>query len=141
MPLLGAILRGEPSGALDVAAGEMAVSEGPGIYPAPYLETLDQLASEIATRLGRGRDGTKFVRVANHYLFDELGFRGNEPEYYDPRNSCLDAVIDRRTGIPITLSVVYIEVARRPGYPVFGIGLPGHFIEQYNDGIYSTCAD
>jgi regulator of sirC expression with transglutaminase-like and TPR domain len=81
------------------------------------------------------------VRVANQYLFEEAGFRGNEAEYYDPRNSCLDAVLDRRTGIPITLSVVYIEVARRLGQPVAGIGLPGHFIVQYNDGKYCTFAD
>ena len=141
MPLLGAILRGEPAGELDAAALEMASIERPGLDPAPYLQTLDQLASEIATRLGRGQDGPKFVRVANQYLFEELGFSGNEVEYYDPRNSCLDSVLDRRTGIPITLSVVYIEVARRLGQPVAGIGLPGHFIVQYDDGRYSTFAD
>ena len=141
MPLLGAILRGEPVGELDAAALEMAAIDRPDLDPAPYLETLDQLASEIATRLGRGHDGPKFLRVANQYLFDELGFSGNESEYYDPRNSCLDAVLDRRTGIPITLSVVYIEVARRLGQPVAGIGLPGHFIVQYDDGRYSTFAD
>ena len=139
--LLEAVLRGERSGDLDVAALEMAAIEKPDLEPAPYLESLDQIASEIATRLGRGHDGPKFLRVANRYLFEELGFRGNEAEYYDPRNSCLDAVLDRRTGIPITLSVVYIEVARRLAKPVCGIGLPGHFIVQYDDGKYSTFAD
>jgi regulator of sirC expression with transglutaminase-like and TPR domain len=141
MALLGAMLKGERMGELDVAALEMAAIERPGLDPTPYLDTLDQLASEIATRLGRGHDGPKFVRVANQYLFEELSFRGNESEYYDPRNSCLDAVLDRRTGIPITLSVIYIEVARRLGQPVTGIGLPGHFIVQYDDGKYSTFAD
>jgi len=141
MALLGAMLKGESSGELDAAALEMAGIERPDLDPAPYLDTLDQLASEIATRLGRGHDGHKFVRVANQYLFEELSFRGNEAEYYDPRNSCLDAVLDRRTGIPITLSVIYIEVARRLGQPVTGIGLPGHFIVQYDDGKYSTFAD
>jgi regulator of sirC expression with transglutaminase-like and TPR domain len=142
MALLRAVLRGESTAEeLDAAALEMAVIERPGLDPAPYLATLDQLACEIATRLGRGYDGLKFIRVANDYLFEEWGFRGNEAEYYDPRNSCLDAVLDRRTGIPITLSVIYIEVARRLGQPVFGIGLPGHFIVQYNDGKYSTFAD
>jgi regulator of sirC expression with transglutaminase-like and TPR domain len=105
------------------------------------LKTLDEFASEIGARLDPEHDGAEFVRVANHYLFDELSFRGNESEYYDPRNSCLDSVLDRRTGIPITLSVIYIEVARRLGKPVYGIGLPGHFIVQYNDGQYSTFAD
>jgi regulator of sirC expression with transglutaminase-like and TPR domain len=141
MASLKAILRGEAASELDAAALEMAAIERPGLEPAPYLDTLDQLASEIATRLGRSHDGPKFVRVANHYLFEELSFRGNEAEYYDPRNSCLDSVLDRRTGIPITLSVIYIEVARRLGQPVAGIGLPGHFIVQYNDGKYSTFAD
>ncbi len=141
MPLLDEILRGERAGDLDAAALEMASIDRPDLDPGPYLETLDQIASEIATRLGRGHDGPKFLRVANHYLFEELGFRGNEAEYYDPRNSCLDAVLDRRTGIPITLSVVYIEVARRLQQPVAGIGLPGHFIIRYDDGKYSTFAD
>jgi regulator of sirC expression with transglutaminase-like and TPR domain len=141
MPSLKDILRGDATGELDAAALELAAIEGPDLDPAPYLDTLDQLASEIATRMGRRHDGPKFVRVANHYLFEELNFRGNEAEYYDPRNSCLDAVLDRRTGIPITLSVVYIEVARRLGQPVSGIGLPGHFIVQYNDGKFSTFAD
>jgi len=141
MALLGAMLKGDVAGELDAAALEMAAIERPDLDPAPYLDTLDQLASEIATRLGRGHDGPKFVRVANQYLFEELSFRGNESEYYDPRNSCLDAVLDRRTGIPITLSVIFIEVARRLGQPVTGIGLPGHFIVQYDDGKYSTFAD
>ena len=64
----------------------------------------------------------------NHYLFQELGFRGNTEQYYDARNSYLNEVLDRRTGIPITLSLVYIEVARRAGLDVEGVGLPGHFV-------------
>ena len=141
MSILRAALGGEPVAELDAAALEMAAIERPGLDPAPYLDTLDQIAAEIATRLGRVANGPKFLRVANHYLFEELGFHGNEAEYYDPRNSCLDAVLDRRLGIPITLSVVYLEVARRVGQPLAGIGLPGHFIVQYNDGGYSTFLD
>ncbi len=141
MDKLRTVLRGEGGVELDAAALEMAAIERPDLDPVICLEALDQIASEIATRLGRAHDGPKFVRVANHYLFEELGFRGNEAEYHDPRNSCLDAVVDRRTGIPITLSVVYIEIARRLGQPVSGIGLPGHFIVQYDDGNYSTFID
>jgi regulator of sirC expression with transglutaminase-like and TPR domain len=121
-------LRDEPGVALDTAALEMAFIEHPGLNPAVSLETLDRIASELATRLGSAMDGATFVRIANQYLFEELGFRGNDSEYYDPRNSCLDEVLARRMGIPITLAVVYIEVARRLGRPVFGIGLPGHFL-------------
>ncbi len=140
MQVLRAALGNKSEVALDVAALEMAGIERPGLEPGPYLEILNRIASELDTRLGTA-DGPKFVRMTNEYLFQELGFRGNDAEYYDPRNSCLDVVLDRRTGIPITLSVVYIEVARRLGRPVFGIGLPGHFIVQYDDGDYSTYLD
>jgi len=71
----------------------------------------------------------------------DLGFHGNEIDYNDPRNSCLNFVLDRRTGIPIALSVVYIEVARRLGQPVSGVGLPGHFVIEYNDGEFATYID
>jgi regulator of sirC expression with transglutaminase-like and TPR domain len=143
MQALRAALRDEPGVALDAAALEMAAIERPGLDAVPYLEMLDRVASELDTRLGgqAGSDGPRFVRVANDYLFQELGFRGNESDYYDPSNSCLDVVLDRRTGIPITLSVVYIEVARRLGRPVFGIGLPGHFVVQYIDDEYSAYID
>lgn len=63
----------------------------------------------------------------NHYLFEDLGFRGNREDYYDPRNSFLNEVIDRRTGIPITLSLIYLELARRIDFPMAGVGMPGHF--------------
>jgi regulator of sirC expression with transglutaminase-like and TPR domain len=143
MQVLRAALRDEPGVALDTAALEMAAIERPSLDPAPYLEMLDRIASELDTRLGGhgGADGPRFVRIANQYLFEELGFRGNDTDYYDPANSCLDVVLDRRTGIPISLSVVYIEVARRLAKPVWGIGLPGHFVVQYSDLEYSTYID
>ena len=68
------------------------------------------------------------MRALNQYLFDELGFEGNRRRYEDPRNSCLNEVLERRTGIPITLSVVYMEVARRAGLRVDGVNFPGHFL-------------
>ena len=143
MQALRAALRDEPGVALDAAALEMAAIERPGLDAAPYLTMLDRIASELDTRLGghAGADGPRFVRIANDYLFHELGFRGNDSDYYHPGNSCLDVVLDQRTGIPITLSLVYIEVARRLGRPVFGIGLPGHFVVQYRDAEYSTYID
>jgi regulator of sirC expression with transglutaminase-like and TPR domain len=143
MQVLRAALRDEPGVALDIAALEMAAIERPGLDAAPYLETLDRIASELDTRLGGhgGADGPRFIRIANQFLFEELGFRGNDTDYYDPSNSCLDVVLDRRTGIPISLSVIYIEVARRLAKPVWGIGLPGHFVVQYSDLEYSTYLD
>lgn len=141
MQLLRAALQDDRGVALDAAALEIACIESPHLDPAPSLEILDRLAAELAARLPATREGADFVRAANQYLFDELGFHGNERDYHNPRNSCLNFVLDLRTGIPISLSVVYVEVARRLGRPVVGIGLPGHFIAEYDDGRYATYID
>jgi regulator of sirC expression with transglutaminase-like and TPR domain len=141
MEALRAALCQSPEARLDVAALEIASIETPDLDPQPYLAILDRMAAEIASRLPSGAAGREFVTAANRHLFDELGFRGNEIDYNDPRNSCLNYVLDRRTGLPITLSVVYIEVARRLGQPVSGIGLPGHFIVEYNDGEFAAYID
>ncbi|MEM8639676.1 MAG: transglutaminase-like domain-containing protein [Cyanobacteria bacterium P01_G01_bin.54] len=70
----------------------------------------------------------KLIGTLNHFLYEEWGFCGNQAHYYDPRNSFLDAVLERRTGIPITLAVLYLELARRLDFPMVGIGMPGHFL-------------
>src|ERR1700722_16063071 len=141
MEALRAAIQDQQEGRLDVAALEIASIETPDLDPEPFLAVLDKIASEIAARLPASCDGREFVRLANSYLFGDLGFRGNEIDYNDPRNSCLNYVLDRRIGIPIALAVVYIEVARRLGQPVAGVGLPGHFIVQYNDGEFVTYID
>ncbi len=141
MEALRAAIQDQPEGRLDVAALEIASIETPDLDPEPFLGVLDRIASGIAARLPASAGGREFVRVANDYLFGDLGFRGNEIDYNDPRNSCLNYVLDRRTGIPIALSVVYIEVARRLGQPVSGVGLPGHFIVEYNDGEFAAYID
>ena len=141
MDALRAALFDSPEARLDLAALELATIETPDLDPQPYLAILDRIASGIASCLPAPAAGREFVAAANQYLFDELGFRGNEIDYNDPRNSCLNDVLDRRTGLPITLSVVYIEVARRLGQPVSGIGLPGHFIVEFNDGEFATYID
>ena len=141
MQALRAAIEGSPEARLDLAALDIASIEMAGLDPAPSLEILDGLASQVAARLPAAASGREFVDITNQHLFGELGFRGNESEYDDPRNSCLNYVLDRRIGIPITLSVVYVEVARRLGRAVFGIGLPGHFIVQYDDGEFSAYID
>jgi regulator of sirC expression with transglutaminase-like and TPR domain len=141
MEALRAAIQDQPEGRLDVAALEIASIETPGLDPGPFLAILDRIASGIAARLPASAGGREFIHVANEYFFGELDFRGNEIDYNDPRNSCLNYVLDRRTGLPISLSVVYIEVARRLGQPVSGIGLPGHFIVEYNDGEFATYID
>ena len=94
--------------------------------------TLERMGGEAGERL-RVERGPR-VEALNRYLFEEQEFRGNQKDYYDPRNSMLHRVLERRTGIPITLSVVYIEVGRRAGLRVEGVGMPGHFIVRVSDG-------
>jgi regulator of sirC expression with transglutaminase-like and TPR domain len=96
------------------------------------LARLDEMGEEARARAVR-RGGSR-VEALNGYLFEELGFVGNESDYYDPRNSMLHQVLGRRKGIPITLSVVYIEVGRRAGLRVEGVGLPGHFVVRAFEG-------
>lgn len=139
--LLELITGGDAGVPLDRAALELARIEFPELDAKAFLALLDSHAAELRARLGGARDGLTYVTEANRYLFEELGFRGNTSDYYDPRNSCLNEVLTARTGIPITLSLVYIEIARRLERPVQGIGLPGHFIVQYDDGLYSVFLD
>ncbi|MEO7650612.1 MAG: transglutaminase-like domain-containing protein, partial [Bryobacteraceae bacterium] len=125
---------------LDRAALRLATIEYPELEIESALQTLDSYAAELGARTA-GADGEIFVKLAKEYLFQELGFQGNTADYYSPGNSCLNEVLSSRTGIPITLSAVYMEIARRLGRPVYGISMPGHFLVQYNDGLYSTFID
>lgn len=93
-----------------------------------YLEILDDMAADVRSRLPKHRYPLKVIQIINHYLFDELKFSGNERDYYSPDNSCLNCVIDRKLGIPITLSLVYLEIAHRLRFPMVGVGMPGHFL-------------
>ena len=123
-----------PGPGLAQAAFVIARIEYPRLDVDAYLEKLDMIG-ELAGRaverhVDRTGDGSTLSRIkaVNEYLFDELRFVGNRDKYEDPRNSCLNEVLDRRTGIPITLSVVYMEVARRAGLRIDGINFPGHFL-------------
>jgi regulator of sirC expression with transglutaminase-like and TPR domain len=128
-------------GRLDRAALDLATIHFPDLQPEPFLDQLNELASRLGDRLRNFNDGRDFVETAQRFLFGELGFHGNEEDFFDPRNSCLNQVLERRTGLPITLSVMYMEIARRLQMPVFGIGLPRHFVLQFDDGNYSTYID
>jgi regulator of sirC expression with transglutaminase-like and TPR domain len=128
-------------GRLDRAALDLATIHFPDLAPEPFLDQLNELASRLGDRLRNFNDGRDFVETAQRFLFGELGFRGNEDDFFDPSNSCLNQVLERRTGLPITLSVLYMEIARRLQMPVFGIGLPNHFVVQFDDGNYSTFID
>ncbi len=111
---------------------DVALAVASDAYPkldaAHYRTELDAFAAPLVEPVARAQSLRARIDLLNERLFGELGFRGNEQNYYDPRNSYLNEVIDRRTGIPITLAVVMMAVARRAGLPVEGIGFPGHFL-------------
>jgi regulator of sirC expression with transglutaminase-like and TPR domain len=132
--------RGEEPG-LDRAALELARIEYPSLDIEPFVGVLDSYAVELSARLAGRSGGSDYVDAANRYLFGELGFTGNTGNYNDPRNSCLNEVLTARTGIPITLAVVYLEIGRRLARPVYGIGLPGHFVVQYRDAEFAAFID
>ena len=123
----------------DLASPALMIAklEGPQLDPAPYLEQLDAMGAAARERLMASgclqdvRTSETAIDVLNTYLFDEQGFTGNRDRYDDPSNSFLNDVLDRRTGIPITLAVVYMEVARRAGLHVDGINFPGHFLLRF----------
>jgi regulator of sirC expression with transglutaminase-like and TPR domain len=123
-----------PGTGMAPAALVIARIEYPRLNPEPYLARLDAMGEGARRAVERhvADTGDETVRgcigALNAYLFEELRFVGNRDRYEDPRNSCLNEVIDRRTGIPITLSLVYMEIARRAGLHVDGVNFPGHFL-------------
>lgn len=127
------VLRGE--GDIDLARAALFVGaeeEPRRCDVARSLELLDAFGAEARRRVEAS--GGSAVSALNAYLFGELGFEGDQANYYDPGNSMLHRVLERRTGIPITLSIVYMEVGRRAGVRVEGVGMPGHFIVRAWDG-------
>lgn len=119
-----------PEDELDLGQAALVIAEPEydGLDVAAYLRRLDRLAERAQPRVARIPDpGAQALSLIN-YLHVEEGFCGNVAEYDDPRNSFLNEVLDRRLGIPITLSVVMIEVARRLGVPLRGVSFPGHFL-------------
>jgi regulator of sirC expression with transglutaminase-like and TPR domain len=130
---LGVLVGGDDD-AIDLPRAALLVAgeEYPELDPTPYLARLDQLGSALRDRLGGETSPERQLAVLNALLFGEEGFRGNAARYYDPRNSYLNEVLDRRLGIPITLSLVYVEVGRRAGLPLRGVGLPSHFVVVYD---------
>ncbi len=134
------------------AALLVACEEYPELDIDRYVERLDALAASVVSSV-TDRHPERILAALHRRLFEQEGFRGNQGDYYDPRNSFLNDVLDRRTGIPITLSAVYLEVARRAGLRAFGVGLPGHFVvrvalpqrdvlvDPFHDGAFLTEGD
>ena len=123
-----------PDEEIDLARAALliAATEYPELSVERELFRIDAIAEGVASRMD---DDTPLYQLntLSEYLFDELKFAGNHTNYHDPRNSFLNDVIERRRGIPITLSLLYIEVGKRLGVPILGIGMPGHFIVRHTD--------
>ncbi len=109
----------------------IAKLEYPELNVAQYRQRVTTIAEHVKERASRSADSLETLAIINEVLFGDEGFRGNVSDYYDPKNSFFNDVLDRKLGIPITLSVLYMEVARRAGVPVFGVGMPGHFLLKF----------
>jgi regulator of sirC expression with transglutaminase-like and TPR domain len=154
-PLIGDLERALGAAGPEVgpAALVLARLEYPHLDPQPYLRQLAEFGAQATVRLEGLPHTRDRISALNGYLFGALGFTGNREQYIDPRNSFLNDVLDRRLGIPITLSIVYLEVGRHAGLPLHGIGFPGHFlvrcehedgpivIDPFNGGAVLTDAD
>ena len=112
------------------AALHVAMEERPALDVEAYVSRLDALAASVAPEVAAFRSPVDAL-ARMHELFARERFRGNEMDYFDPANSFLDQVLERRVGIPLTLSIVYLEIAWRCGLPVAGVGFPGHFLVKY----------
>ena len=127
-----------PGHELAPAALAIARVEYPSLDPVPYVAALDRMGQEAAARMHQVSGDA--LQAFNEYLYDEQGFAGNRERYDDPRNSFINEVLDRRIGIPISLAVVYLEVARRAGLHVDGINFPGHFLLRARDPVIRDAA-
>jgi len=122
-----------PDPELDLAEAALliAAEEYHDLRPSIYLNQIARMSTELKRRIKTEVEPRRVVETANAFFFEELQFKGNREEYYDPRNSFLNEVIDRRVGIPITLAVLYLAVGEGAGLPVRGVGMPGHFLVKY----------
>lgn len=113
---------------LVTAALYIAQEEYPNLIVLDYLHQLDCMGKAVKKRLPTERYPLRIIGAINDYLYGELGFCGNTTDYYNPDNSFLNRVLEQRTGIPITLALVYLELARLLEFPMVGVGFPGHFL-------------
>ena len=100
-----------------------------------YIEKINGISNSLRVKISGVKNPTYLISMLNEYLFDELGFHGAEEDYYDPGNSFLNMVLDKKTGIPITLSIIYTEVAKNVGLDLKIVGFPGHVIVKYKNEI------
>jgi regulator of sirC expression with transglutaminase-like and TPR domain len=137
----------QPDARIDLCAAALTISRLFGGYAEPAAAAddaqarLDLITAAARARVPADAELLEQVRALNLLLFDELGFAGNQEDFYDPRNSFLDQVLQRRLGIPITLAMVYCEVAARLDIPAYGVGFPGHFLVRVGRGATALMLD
>lgn len=115
----------------------IAADSYPGLDDEKYLLQMDLWVDELKQQLPHGADTRTRLHTLNQFFFEKLGFSGDTDDYYDPRNSYINEVVDRRRGIPITISLLYIELGNRLGLEVSGVSFPGHFLVKmpYDEGV------
>ena len=125
----------DADGDFDLALGALLIAstDDSGVDIDGVMENLDRMASAASSRIPDDGNELQQLNGVTDLLFGVIGFSGNREDYYDPRNSYLNHVLERRLGIPITLSVLCMEVGRRAGVPILGIGMPGHFLIRHRD--------
>jgi regulator of sirC expression with transglutaminase-like and TPR domain len=124
-----------PDDKIDLARAALAIASDdyPTLDVTAYISKIDTLAGEVTERIGHAPNVYRSIAGLNDVLFQRHGYRGNRSEYFDPKNSFLNEVMERKKGIPITLSVLYMEVGQRIGLRLHGVGFPGHFLVKYFD--------
>jgi regulator of sirC expression with transglutaminase-like and TPR domain len=115
---------------IDLAQACLMIAQDayPGLEVDRYLGEIERMAIRLRGRTPQDASAEERVVALNQFLYEDLGYWGNTEDYYDPRNSYLNEVIDRKTGIPITMAILYMELGRRVGLPLEGISFPGHFL-------------
>ncbi|ESQ13216.1 MAG TPA: hypothetical protein DDY14_16740 [Chromatiaceae bacterium] len=138
-----AALANQTDDQIDLFTAALTISRlfQPDADPAAAADRLDLLTAAARARMPEHTDMLRRVAALNKFLFDDLGFSGNQDDFYDPRNSFLDQVLERRLGIPISLSLVYCELATRLGMSAHGVSFPAHFLVRVGRGATALMLD
>ena len=109
------------------------ILEYPDLNISKYIEKINEIGNSLKLKIKYVKNSTYLISMLNEHVFEKYGFQGNDEDYYDPRNNFLNAVIDKKTGIPITLSIIYSEVAKYIGLDLKIVGFPGHVVVKYEE--------
>jgi len=107
--------------------------EYPDLNISDYVQKLHIMGKDLKNSLSEIKNPTYLVSILNEYMFDVIGFSGNSDDYYNPKNNFLNVILDKKSGIPITLSIIYVELARHIGLDLHPVGFPSHFLVKYSE--------